>query len=181
MISGRLDILDDSGEVANHRYVVSDGDVTGSVMRTYESSFSRSYQKKVYTGAEHTSYTLQICGMRIPVGKKRADYSACETTVTDHQMELLPNLYLPVHLYVTDQKAYVYQPAIYTKSEAETLAEEGWNAFLEKFEQKGIPIIVKNVKIETDEKNCVIRGSIQAEVPIGTYAPTERLDEKKEL
>ena len=46
---------------------------------------------------------------------------------------------------------------------------------MEKFEQKGIPIIVKNVKIETDEKNCVIRGSIQAEVPIGSYAKTERI------
>lgn len=88
---------------------------------------------------------------------------------------MLPNLYLPVHLYVTDRKAYVYRSATYTKAEAEALAKEDWNAFLEKFEQKGIPIIVKNVKIETDEKNCVIRGSIQAEVPIGRYAPTERI------
>ena len=55
------------------------------------------------------------------------------------------------------------------------MAKEKWEGFLEKFTQKGIPIIVKNVKIETDEKNCVIRGSIQAEVPIGKYAPTERI------
>ena len=103
------------------------------------------------------------------------DYSACETTVTDRQLQLLPDLYLPVHLYVTDRRAYVYQPATYTKAEAEALAKEGWEAFLEKFTQKGIPIIVKNVKIETDKKNCVIQGSIQAEIPLGKYAPTERI------
>ena len=175
LISGRLDIMDDNGEVANYRYVVSDGDVMGTVMRTYESSFPRAYQKKVYTGAESTSYMLQLGSIRIPLGKEKAGYSACETTVTDRQLELLPDLYLPVHLYVTNRKAYVYQSATYTKTEAEALAKEGWDAFLEKFAQKGIPIIVKNVKIETDETNCVIRGSIQAEVPIGKYAPTERI------
>lgn len=175
LISGRLTILDDNGEVANYRYVVSDGDVTGSVERTYESSFSMDYQKKTYTGEKSTSYTLQIGSFHMPLGKEKNSYNACETTVTDRQLQLLPNLYLPVHLFVTQRRAYVYQPATYTKSEAETLAKEGWDAFLEKFAQKGIPIIVKNVKIEVNEKNCVIRGSLQAEVPIGTYAPTERI------
>ena len=175
LISGRLDIMDDNGEVANYRYVVSDGDVTGTVTRTYQSSLAREYQKKEYTGEEDTSYTLQAGRIRIPLGKEKNNYSACETVVSDHQLQLLPNLYLPVHLYVTGRKAYVYRLATYTKAEAESLAKEDWNAFLEKFEQKGIPIIVKNVKIETDEKNCVIRGSIQAEVPIGKYAPTERI------
>ena len=175
LISGRLDILNDSGEVANYRYVVSDGDVTGNVERTYESSLARTYQKKVYTGEESTSYTLQVGSVRIPIGKENSAYSACETTVTDRQLQLLPNLYLPVHLFVTNRKAYVYQPATYTKTEAEVLLKEGWDAFLEKFAQKGIPIIVKNVKIEVNEKNCVIRGSVQAEVLIGTYVPTERV------
>ena len=155
--------------------MVSDGDVTGTVTRTYQSSLGREYQKKEYTGEEDTSYTLQAGRIRIPLGKEKNNYSACETVVSDHQLQLLPNLYLPVHLYVTDRKAYVYRLATYTKAEAESLAKEDWNAFLEKFEQKGIPIIVKNVKIETDETNCVIRGSIQAEVPIGKYAPTERI------
>ncbi|MGN0344204.1 MAG: sporulation protein YqfD [Lachnospiraceae bacterium] len=175
LISGRLDIMDDNGEVANYRYVVSDGDVTGTVMRTYESSLTREYQKKVYTGEEDTSYTLQFGNIRIPLGKDKKNYSACETVVKDRQLQLLPDLFLPVHLYITERRAYVYQPATYTKAEAETLAEKEWDAFLGKFEQKGIPIIVKNVKIETDEKNCIILGKIQAEVPIGKYAPTERV------
>ena len=175
LISGRLDILDDSGEVANYRYVVSDGDVTGSVVRTYESSLARAYQKKEYTGETDTSYTLQLGSIRIPLGKGKNAYDACETTVSDHQLQLLPDLYLPVHLFITNRKAYVYRPANYTKSEAEALAKEGWNAFLEKFAQKGIPIIVKNVKIEVNEKNCVIQGSVEAKVPIAAYAPTERV------
>ena len=175
LISGRLDILDDNGEVANYRYVVSDGDVKGIVLRTFEGSLARDYQKKVYTGAEETTYALQIGRFRIPLGKEHAGYSACETTVSDRQLQLLPDLYLPVHLYETHRKAYVYQPATYTKTEAEALAQAQWDAFLEKFAQKGIPIIVKNVKIETSEKNCVIRGVIQAEVSIIKYAPTERI------
>ena len=175
LISGRLDIMDDNGEVANQRYVVSDGDVTGTVMRTYESSLTRDHQKKVYTGEEDTSYTLQWGNIRIPLGKEKNPYSACETVVKDRQLQLLPKLYLPVHLYITERKAYIYQPATYTKVEAEALAKKDWEGFLAKFEQKGIPIIVKNVKIETSEKMCVIRGSVQAEVPIAKYAPTQRV------
>ena len=179
LISSRLEILDDNGEVAKENYVVSDGDVIGSVSRSYEETLPLKYQKKVYTGNEAASYTLQMGGIRLPFGKKPVSFSACETVVTDHQLELLPDLYLPVHLYVTRQKEYVYEPSVYTKTEAEALVTAGWNAFLEKFEQKGIPIIVKNVKIDTDGKNCTIHGKIQAEVLIGTYAPAVRSEQQE--
>lgn len=175
LISGRLDILDDNGEVSQYRYVTADGDVTGIVERSYEATLPRACQKKVYTGEVRTTRELWIGALRIPLSGKAASFDACETLVTDHQAELLEHLYLPVHLYVTTQKPYVYEPYVYTKQEVEAHARAGWESFLEKFTQKGIPIIVKNVKIETNEKNCVIRGSIEAELPLGAYAPTERL------
>lgn len=179
LISSRLEILDDNGEVAKENYVVSDGDVTGSVSRAYEKTLPLNYQKKVYTGKEADSYVLQMGDLRLPLGKKPASFNACETVVTDHQLELLPDLYLPVHLYLTRQKEYVYQPAVYTKTEAEALVSTDWDAFLEKFEQKGIPIIVKNVKIDTDEQKCTIHGRIQAEVMIGRYAPAVRTKQQE--
>lgn len=177
LISGRLDIMDDNGEVANYRYVVSDGDVTGTVERTYENEIPRTYQKKVYTGEAETSYTLQLGSFSLPIRPAKEDYSACETTVCDHQLEVFKNFYLPVHLLQTTKKAYIYEKATYTKSEVEALAKQGFHAFLENFTQKGIPIIVKNVKIDTDEKKCVIRGSIKAEVSLKKYAPTKRLEQ----
>ena len=85
-----------------------------------------------------------------------------------------------MHLLKTTRKAYVYKDATYTKAEVEALAEEGWNLFLENFTQKGLPIIVKNVKIDTSETTCTIRGSLKAEVPLVTYAPTERAQEPTE-
>lgn len=181
LISGRLDIMDDNGEVANSRYVVSDGDVTGTVKRTWKNEIPRTYQKKDYTGETETSYTLQLGSFRLPVKPEKAEYSACETTVKDYQLEILKNLYLPVHLLKTTRKAYVYKDATYTKNEVEALAKESWESFLENFTQKGLPIIVKNVKIDTDETKCSIRGSLKAEVPLVTYAPTERVRETDEL
>lgn len=175
LISGRLDIIDDSGEIAEQHYVASDGDVTGIVTRDYEASLPRDYQNKIYTGQEHTNYLLQIGRVQLPIGKKVC-YSACETLVSDHQLEILPGFYLPVHLFTTTRRAYVYRPDTYSKEEVEQHARSGWELFLEKFTQKGIPIIVKNVKIETDEKNCVVRGTIEAEIPLGTYAPTQHVE-----
>lgn len=181
LISGRLDIMNDNGEVANYRYTVSDGDVTGTVERTYQNEIPRTYQKKSYTGETENSYTIQIGGFRLPIIPAKAAYSACETTVNDYQLELLKNLYLPVHLLKTTRKAYVYEQAKYKKNEVEALAKEGWEAFLENFTQKGLPIIVKNVKIDTDEKNCVIRGSIKVEVPLQAYAPTKRVSQPERV
>lgn len=166
LISGRLDIIDDSGEIAKQHYVAADGDVTGIVTREYEASLPRDYQKKIYTGQEHTNYVIQIGTIELPIGKK-ISYSACETISSDHQMELLPGFYLPVHLLTTTRRAYVYRPDTYSKEEVEQHARSGWELFLEKFTQKGIPIIVKNVRIEANEKNCVIRGTIEAEIPLG--------------
>lgn len=174
LISAKLEILDDNGEIAKENYVVSDGDVVGIVSRFYENTLPIHYQKKVYTGSEHTTHMLQIGKFHCLLGKKTGAYSACETTVTDRQLELLPNLFLPVHLYTTRQKEYVYQPADYTKREAEAVLTAQWDAFLEKFKQKGIPIIVKNVKIEKDKENFKIRGRIQAKVPIVKYQPAVR-------
>lgn len=175
LISGRLELLDDSGSITAYRYVRADGDVTGTVTRTYEATLPRAYQKKVYTAESETTYELKLGRLRLPLHKKAASYSACETYVTDHQLELLTHIFLPVHLYETTRRPYVYEPAVYTKNEVEAHARAGWELFLEKITQKGIPIIVKNVKIETNEKNCVIQGSIEAQIPLGKYAPTEQL------
>ena len=174
LISGCLDILDDTGAVAKQNYIVADGDVTGRVYRSFASELIRNYHKKIYTGEQSTTYTLQLGNLKIPIFPKHTTYEMCETTVVEHQLEILPDFYLPVSLYKTTKKAYQYMDEIYTETQAEAILTEEWNQFLEKFTQKGIPIIVKNVKIETTEKKSMIRGTITADISIKKYAPARR-------
>jgi hypothetical protein len=59
--------------------------------------------------------------------------------------------------------------AVYSKEEAKELLTADWNSFLKNFTQKGIPITVKNVRIEKNKENYILRGNIQAEISLSKY------------
>ena len=144
--------------------LLGEGDAVKSASHVFEQLLTLSKRGNTIT-VQNVDYVLELAR------------ESKETAIVDIDGDLICHTTngKPIKPKTLGQKAYVYQPATYTKTEAEVLAKEGWDAFLEKFTQKGIPIIVKNIKIKTEKKNCVIRGSIQAEVPIGKYAPTERI------
>lgn len=174
LVSGELEILNDSGEVSNYQYVVSDADVYGLVRRQFKKTIPRTYQKKVRTGQQTTNYVVKIGKWSFPFQLKRNQFHTCDTICEDYQLRLLGEWYLPVHFIRSEQQEYYYEEKKYTKQEITKIAKEEWNLFLKNFTEKGIPILAKNVKIETNSNDCVVVGTVDVELSLVNYSPTKR-------
>lgn len=169
LIRGSFDLVDDSGTVTSSCAVVADGDVKAKVLHDYEISIPMTYQDKIYTGRTYRTISVQIGSLRLHTDFFHKKYKATETICATRQLKLPNSFYLPVYFSETLQKEYYYKKKTYAKSQVESLANENWDRFLQKFVQKGIPIIVKNVKIVTDEKVCTLTGCVEAEESITKY------------
>jgi similar to stage IV sporulation protein len=169
LISGQLDLINDDGEVSDSWDVIPQGDVTGMVERSYTKTLPISYEKKVYRKKASKSYTLSIGQLQLPLFLSRSGEELCERTTRDHQLQILPDIYLPVHLLVTTIQPYEYETTAYSEAEAKELLTSDWNVFLKNFTEKGIPITVKNVRIEKNEKKYVLKGTVQAEISLSKY------------
>jgi similar to stage IV sporulation protein len=169
LISGQLEIFDDNGEVSETWDVIPEGDVTGTVEKSLRETLPIDYEKKVYREKATKSYTLSIGDLRLPLSWAGSTELTCDVTIEDRQLQILPDIYLPMHLFVITRQPYEYEADSYSEAEAKELLGSRWNVFLENFTQKGIPITVKNVKIEKTEASYILSGSLQAEVSLIKY------------
>ncbi len=65
----------------------------------------------------------------------------------------------------------------YTPEEAKTLLKEKLMLFLSTLEEKGVQIIEKNVKIDTNATGWILQGDFLVQEPVGKRTPTNRGEE----
>ena len=66
---------------------------------------------------------------------------------------------------------YTPKQRIYTKEEAVELANFRYLNKYKNILQKGVQIIEKDVKIDTNDKLCIVGGSVTLRVPVTTKMP----------
>lgn len=183
LVSGRLDIIDDNGEVSQYLYRSSDADITGRVCYQYKDVISKEYEDHINTENNCNNYVLQLFQTRIsnPFFKvKYKDYFMVSDT---RQLHVTSNFYLPVSLTKENYQEYIKKKKTRTEEEIRQIATKNLNNYIEDLEEKGIQIIEKNVMIERTSKNYVVSGEIWAYESIVSYQPTEiiTITNKEEL
>lgn len=167
LVEGRIPIYNDSGELVNYRNCYADADVLGITSYAYQDIFPLAYEDKVFTGEEKNSYELRLFQkrFRLPFGENA--FALSDTFTTELPVRLGESFYLPLVLVKEVSKEYRMEEKIYTKKEAEALAESKWKEFCEKLEQKGVQIIENNVMIVADGKICMASGEVKVIEPVG--------------
>ena len=95
LVSGRIDILDDSGEITGYQYTHADADIFADTQISYLDTISCYHNKKVYTKETKKSGFIQIGSVRLETWKpKPSDRS--EKLCIEHQLKLGENFSLPV-------------------------------------------------------------------------------------
>ena len=159
LVSGKVEILDDAGEVAETHYVHADADVRIRRTETYQESFSMNYDKEVYTGREKTSFYLVLGNKRINAGGFGGAFEQSESLTDEFPLKITENFYLPIVFGKNTEKEYFLEPAAYSEEEAKEKAEEELNLFFRKMENKGLQIIENRVKIEVNGDLCTAAGT----------------------
>ncbi len=173
LVSGRQEILDDSGSVKEYFYQSADADITGYVTYPYEDRIPAAATENTETGRQHSVYFLELFGKRLETPKLFNDFLSFYCMEDYHQLRLGDNFYLPVFW---GERNYIEQTQTeitYDETAAKKLAAEHFYQFLEDLEENGVSIIGKNVMIEKIGDFYQVSGTIEACEPIGERTPTE--------
>ena len=159
LISGRLDIKNDSGETVGYEYTQADGDVYIQYDLEYYQEFSMDYEKTVYTGEKRKGVLLRLGDYYVRL-KRKSKWENYDTVTELKQIKLTENFHLPVYYGRIVDYAYEKKTFTYSEEEAKEKAGENLNRLLESLEEKGVQISGNHVKIGIQDKTCTASGTL---------------------
>ena len=177
LVSGRLDIMSDYGEVLGYQYTAADADVYARTEYAYFDEFLLSHEERHFTGKKRYGFYVRLGSKQLSFRRKPgfSDYTAL---AAEYPVRLTENFYLPLSFGTIRYEEYETYTENYTIEEARLLAENRLTAYLEKLMEKGVQIAGNNVKIEVGSGVCRASGTIAALEEISQAVPTEILEEQ---
>ncbi len=177
LVSGAVPILDDSQAVRSYQYVVPDADLILRTSLSYRDEFPLAYRKKNYTGREKTRKVLFLGGWSFSLPFLGGSYETFDLLSSARQLKLFENFYLPIRVETITKREYYYSDNTYTKAQAEEIASARFREFMKNLEEKGVQIFENDVKIDWNEKSCIVSGTVwigqNASVPRAIQAVQE--------
>lgn len=178
LISGIVNITDDSQEVVRYEYVRADADIYIRHTIAYYDTFPVAVQKKTLKGKKKTRFFFQA-------GNWFLDLSSSAKKDEErliHRQPLLDtgNFRFPVSFGLIRISSYETQKEKLTEEAAKKLAIQKLYIYEEKLIEKGVQISENNVKIEINHQDCVSRGTLTVIEKTGREAPTEKKMQPKE-
>ncbi len=178
LISGIVNITDDSQEVVRYEYVQAEADIYVRHMVAYYDTFPLTIEKKVYREKEKRSFFIRNKNWILdlsPAAKKNEDRLICEYPFVPSE-----NFRLPISAGIITTRKYEIRKEKLTEKAAKKQAIQRLYIYEEKLIEKGVQISENNVKIEIKHQDCVSRGSLTVIEKTGKEGPTERKTQPKE-
>ena len=170
LVEGYYEIKNDAGEIVRYEGVPADADIDIVTTEKYKDSFSMKYEVKEYTKKKRIGIQATIFDKTYKFIPK-IPFKQYETFNITKKMHITENFYLPFILELNWFREYKPKQRIYTKEEAAELANFRYLNKYKNILQKGVQIIEKDVKIDTNDKLCIVGGSVTLRVPVTTKVP----------
>ena len=177
LVSGKVPIINDSKEMIRESYVHADADIYVRHFVSYYYEFPLIYEKEIPEEKTGKTYGLRI-------GKWYASFyrgaeKGWKTVTEEFPLRITENFCLPVSLYSFTSTRYKKIKSVYTKEEAEQLAEKKLHLFEKKLMEKGVQISENNVKIDVNHTVCTSSGKLIVIEKTGREAPVQQEEEKE--
>ena len=173
LVEGKVPIYNEDTTIREYKYVDADADIIVERTRYYSARLPFDYVEKRYTGREDKDYyfrwekdSLEVFG--------NCPYPVYDTIIREQQPEMLQMLKIPLFFGSVVHREYVNVEHEYTLEQAEMLLNEKIITFLTSLEEKGVQIMKKNVKIDTNSNSWVVEGEFVVREPMGVYRETEK-------
>lgn len=173
LISGQMELLDDSQNLTGYRYLASDGDVRAKVTYHYEESLSMTYERKEYTGRQHRFYGI-VTGKAAYYFRLPVKPFAKETIYTSEQkIRVREEIFLPFAFRKEICREYKNGKKTYSKEEARIILSKEFQAYRKQLEEENQKILSEDVTISFTEGKAVARGNITVSKDIGKQIPLD--------
>ena len=170
LVEGYYEIKNDAGEIVRYEGVPADADIFLVSTENYSDSFSLEYETKQYTQKKRLGLRFTIFD-RIYEWMPPIKYQTYDKVSKIQEIHVTENFYLPFELETVWFLEYTAGTENYTKEEVRALANQ---RFLNKYKnilQKGVQIIEKDVKIDTNGKLCIVGGTVTLRIPVTAKEP----------
>lgn len=166
LVSGILQLKDDSETIIGEELVKADADVTIERKIPYENQLNRAYKKRIYK-KEKQQWFFKIFDYRFEWLPMKINLEQAEVISEEKQVKIFENFYLPFYYGKTKVKLYEEEDAYYTDEEIINKASNELEYYFEKLRKLGVEIIENNVKMLVNEKTVVASGTITIREKIG--------------
>ncbi|MCD7834993.1 MAG: sporulation protein YqfD [Lachnospiraceae bacterium] len=160
LVSGRIPIYSDEGEILSWQQVNADADILLRTETDYYEELAFETTLKYYTGREKTRYLFRAGGVSFALPGSWKEFALFDLTGEMTQAQLSDNFYLPVYFCKYTAKEYENLRYSYTEEQARQILESNLSDFVENLEEKGVQIFQNNVTIDLYEKVAVARGTL---------------------
>lgn len=178
LVSGELELKNDSQEVYQYQYVKADADIYIQYKQAYYHEVPLAYQAEVFTGKEKRGVFFRLGNWCLAFGEKAE--KGFERSIEYHPFQVTESFFLPLSYGKIIRKEYKKTARKYTEQEAKLLSWEILQAYEKKLMEKGVQISANNVKIEVDHETCISKGSLEIIEKTGREVPIEIREQPEE-
>ena len=175
LVAGSIPIYNDDQTIREYHYVDADADIILEYTACYQDQLSFDYVKKIYTGREKKSHYLRLGSRQLKLPKERP-YLVYDSLIRESMPLIFEKLSIPIALGTYTYREYQNVEFQYTIEEAKNALNEKLIAFLTSLEEKGVQIIEKNVKIDTNSGQWILNGEFLVQGPVGKSAATVKTE-----
>jgi len=171
LVDGKVPVYNEDTTVREYYFVDADADIILEHTVDFSARLAFDYIKKEYTGREKKSYYLRFGEKELRLPAEDA-YLVQDSLIRESRPLLFEKLSIPVYLGSKVEREYQNVEHEYTLEEAKSALNEKLSAFMASLEEKGVQIIEKDVKIDTNSNSWVISGEFLVWEAVGKSSPT---------
>lgn len=169
LVTGKIAILNQDGEVQRYEEVIPDADIVISTKIPYENEFPLSYKEKEYEKKQKKYPMIRILGKEIIFGKKpksKTEKKEMEVHTQEKKIYLTPSFSLPLSFGMVSVYPYEWREKKYTNKEAEEQEQKQQLKFMKELVEKKIYICGKNIQTRIQKNQCISKGFISVRIVI---------------
>ena len=170
LVEGYYEIKNDAGEIVRYEGVPADADIYLLTTENYSDRFSKEYEQKKYTGKKRLGTKVTVFDKTYDL-QPQIPFQTYDIITDFKEIHVTENFYLPFSVEYTWYLEYESEMKIYEKEEVKKLAGERFQKKYQNILQKGVQIIEKDVKIDTNGKLLLVEGNVRLRIPVTTKVP----------
>lgn len=159
LVSGQVEVKNDSQEVVGFQYQNSDADIIMETEESYENTLDLTYTVKEYE-KEKKQFYLRISGKEYAFGQKVTEGNQKEVFSSEETLAFSKSFMLPFSFGIRKEKQYREVKKTYTKTECQEILTEEFERFCEDLRKKGVQILENDVKIYKGTHSAQAKGTL---------------------
>lgn len=178
LVEGKVPVYNEDQTIREYQYVDADADILLEHQIQFTESLPFDYIKKEYTGREKKSHYLKL-GEKTYKLPENPPFLVYDSLIKESRPLAFKKLSIPIFWGEVINREYQDVEYRHSLEEAKMLLNQKLMDFLTDLEEKGVQIIEKDVRIDTNNDSWVISGDFLVQEPVGKSLETVRPEQEE--